>query len=200
MTLDRDTARALFDNAEPMPATANDSPFAPQGGGYDRINSKSARKGVDWRFVAPVGVAAVFGAGALLIAGPDRTETGKIDAVAPVAVAARTPVAPPPIETAEVAPPATLDTTSPAPTLRAAAATPARKPAPRIVAQRPTAPSAMDEAADVSAREPYVPGPSQIVTPAAPPPVVTPEPDPVTPPSSIVVPPATEPEPITPPQ
>lgn len=200
MTLDRDAARALFDNAEPMPATAGgapfaaSTPFAPVGNDAltARMNGRPVRKGPDWRLIAPVGVAALC-AGAVLLAVSQRddAEPGKTVASTEITrpLPAPTPM-PAPIETAAVTPsPLSIvepPAIRPAPVVRAQVRSePARRaPAPHTVA---VAPSASDASADVSAREPYVPppvlgAPAQVViTPAAPPPVSAPEPQPLTP-------------------
>ncbi|MFA7262532.1 MAG: hypothetical protein WC068_05875 [Caulobacter sp.] len=182
MILDRDAARALFDNAAPMPATAGGAPFAAPAftmagdtAGYDRMSGRTARKGPDWRLIAPVGVAALCAVAVLVVASPrNDAEPGRTVAAADIARPAPTPA---PVSPPIVEPPAP----APAPVVRARAvrAEPARRaPAPRVVAR---APSAADATADVSAREPYVPPPSlgapaQVtVTPVAPPPVATPE-------------------------
>lgn len=198
MSLDRDAARALFGNAEPTPP-AGHSPFAaasPFGAGADedliaRVSGKSARKGPDWRLAAPVGVAALCAVAVLVVASRrDDARSGKTVAAVDIArpAAAPAPIAPsidtPPIEIAEAAPPAPVVEPS-APTIRTRVrAEPARRaPPPRAVAR---APSAADAAADVGAREPYVPPPSlgapaQVtITPVAPPPVATPETPPAT--------------------
>lgn len=201
MTLDRDAARALFDNAEPMPVGANAapfaaaSPFAPAGdslgdsAAYDRMSGRTARKGPDWRLIAPVGVAALCGVAVLVVA-TQRTDTepGKTVAASEITRPAPLPARiAPPIETAGLAAPASSivnpPATRPPPVIRARARPePARRaPAPRTVA---VAPSTADASADVSAREPYVPPPvlgapaQVIVIPVAP----APTPQPVTPP------------------
>jgi hypothetical protein len=204
MTLDRDAARALFDNAQPMPATAGGAPFAAAApvasagdeAVRDRMSGRVARKGPDWRLVAPVGVAALCAGAALLIASQrDPAEPGRTVAAAeitpPAAIPAPAPLTPPPVEMAQATPPASSivapPARTPAPVVRTRARSePARRaPAPRAVA---AAPSATDASADVSTREPYVPppvlgAPAEVtVTPVAPPPAVTPDPAPLTPP------------------
>lgn len=201
MTLDRDAARALFDSADPMPATAGgapfaaSTPFAPVGNDAltARMNGRPVRKGPDWRLIAPVGVAALCaGAVLLVVSQRDDAEPGKTVASTEIArpLPAPTPMpAPAPNETAAVTPPPSIvepPATRPAPVVRTQARSqPARRaPAPRTVA---VAPSASDASANVSAREPYVPppvlgAPAQVtITPAAPPPVTAPQPQPITP-------------------
>jgi WAS/WASL-interacting protein len=202
MPLDRDAARALFDNAAPMPAGAGGaafasaSPFAPAANDAltARMSGGSTRKSIDWRLAAPVGVAALCAGAALLIVSQrDPAEPGKTVATTEVTRPLPTPLpAPTPlpeqVETATAAPPASSIAAPPAarstPVVRARV-TPAparRAPPPRTVA---AAPSASDASSNVSAREPYVPPPSLgapvSVIPAAPPPVMTPDPAPVTP-------------------
>lgn len=197
MTLDRDAARALFDNA-PAPAASvgGSTPFAaasPFGeadtGLSDRMSGKSARKGPDWRLIAPIGVAGLCAVAVLVIAQTrDPAEPGKSVAVAEMAPLTPPPILPPPVETATVAtPPASSivdpPAVRPAPVVRTTVrAAPVRRAAPpRTVA---AAPSAADASTNVSAREPqpYMATPSVVVptptpvTPAAPPPIVTPEP------------------------
>jgi len=210
MTLNRDAARALFDNAEPTPA-GNGAPFAaaspfasvaPFGDGasepYAAATSRPARKGADWRLIAPIGVAAVCAVAVLVIAQTrDTAEPGRTVAaseiVPPTPMPQAAPLTPAPVETAALAPPAssivTPPATRPAPVAAARVRTePARRaPAPRTVA---AAPSAADASSDASTRVPYVPPPAlgapavvTIAPPApAPAPVPTPEPQPVTPP------------------
>lgn len=200
MTLDRDAARALFDNAAPMPANAGGAPFVSAApfapAGNDALTARmsgSARKGPDWRLVAPVGVAALCAGAALLIIGQrDDARPGKDVAATTATRPLPPPVAmPEPVETAAVTPPAAAIVEPSAPPPATAVRTRARseraaRPAPaRRVA---VAPSASDASSDVSAREPYVPPPvldaptPVIITPAAPPPVIAPEPQPETPP------------------
>ncbi len=201
MSLDRDAARALFDNAAPMPAGAGGaafasaSPFAPAANDAltARMSGGSTRKSIDWRLAAPVGVAALCAGAALLIVSQrDPAEPGKTVATTEVTRPLPTPLpaatpSPEPVETAAAAPPSSIvapPAARPAPAVRARV-TPAparRAPPPRTVA---AAPSASDASSNVSAREPYVPPPSLgapvSVIPAAPPPVMTPDPAPVTP-------------------
>lgn len=202
MTLDRDAARALFDNAPAAPASVGGatpfaavSPFGEADTGFDaRTSGRTARKGANWKLIAPVGVAALGVVAVLVVVQTsDRAKPGKD-------VAASSPMAPldppsalPPVEAAEATPPASTiksPATAPAPVIRSAARTaPARRaPAPRPVAAAPSAP---DASSDVSTYERYVPPPppSQdapvTVTPApvAPPPlIVEPTPDPTIPP------------------
>lgn len=194
MTLDREAARALFGDAEPMPAAANAAPyaatppFAPVGdpAAYDRMSGRTPRKGLDWRLIAPVGVAALCGVAVLVVA-TQRNDTapGKTVAAADVTRPAPLPApVAPPVETAAVTPPASSivepPASRPAPVVRARVqAEPVRRaPAARTVA---AAPSVADAAADVSAREPYVPPPvlgapaQVVVTPVAPAPTPQPE-------------------------
>lgn len=204
MTLDRDAARALFDNAEPTPVGANTAPFAvtspfepidssvggPMGdpAAYDRMSGRTARKGMDWRLIAPVGVAALCGVAVLVVATqrPD-VEPGKTVAASTITRPAPAPLpVAPPIETAAVSPPASSivepPATQPTTVVRTRVRTePARRAAaPRTVA---VAPSASDASSNVSAREPYLP-PPVLGAPA----------------EVVVVPVAPAPEPVTPPQ
>lgn len=201
MTLDRDAARALFDSADPMPAAgggsafATTSPFAPADNDASARMSGGAQRGrIDWRLVAPVGVAALCaGAALLLVTQRDPAEPGRTVAATEATQPLPTPLPAPaplpePVETAAatpapvIAPPAAR----PAPVVRARTA-PARRATtePRAVA---TAPSAADASSNVSAREPYVPPPSLgapvTITPVAPTPAPAPAPmpEPVTPP------------------
>ncbi len=210
MSLDREAARALFDNAEPMPATAGGAPFAaasPFAPASDdafapvgnealaaRMSGRSTRKGPDWRLIAPVGVAALC-AGAVLLVATQRNDAQPGKDVAATTVIRTTPMpapAAPPIESAAVTPPPSSIVEPPAVKPAAVVRTQVRTApvtrratAPRTVA---AAPSASDASSNVSAREPYVPppvlgAPAQVtVTPVAPPPVETVEPQPVTPP------------------
>ena len=208
MTLNRDAARALFDNAEPTPAT-NDAPFAaaspfaaaaPFGDTsndtYAPAAARPARKGADWRLIAPIGAAAVCAVAVLVIVQTrDTAEPGRTVAASEIVppMPQAVPLTPAPVETAALAPPAssivTPPATRPAPVVATRVrAEPARRaPTPRTVA---AAPSAADAAADASTRVPYVPPPVlgapavvTIAPPApAPAPVPMPEPQPVTPP------------------
>lgn len=194
MTLDRDAARALFDNA-PAPAAmpsggspfASASPFGDADTSFDaRTSGRTARKGANWKLIAPVGVAAVCAVAVLVIAQTrDPAEPGKDVAASSPMAPLNPPSALPPIETAEVAtPPATSivepSAAAPGPVVRGTVRTaPARRaPAPRTVA---AAPSATDASSNVSSYERYVPPPAPslgapvTVTPAptpAPPPII----------------------------
>lgn len=205
MTLDRDAARALFDNAPAPAATpggaspfASASPFGEADTGFDaRTSGRTARKGANWKLIAPVGVAAVCAGVVLVIAQTrDPAEPGRDVAASSVMAPLNPPSALPPVETAEVAaPPAAAivapPAAAPAPVVRTAVRTaPARRAPPaRTVA---AAPSATDASSDVSTYERYVPPPAPslgapvTVTPAptpAPPPIITePTPEPTIPP------------------
>lgn len=203
MTLDRDAARALFDNAPAPAATAGGatpfasaSPFGEADTGFDaRTSGGAARKGANWKLIAPVGVAAVCAVAVLVIAQTrDPAEPGRDVAASSVMAPLNPPSALPPVETAErAAPPAASiiepPAAAPAPVVRTTVrAAPARRaPPPRTVA---AAPSVSEASSDVSTREPYVPPPSLgapvTVTPApapTPPPIVAePAPSPSIPP------------------
>lgn len=176
MTLDRDSARALFDNA-PAPAAGvgAGSPFGPA----DATPRKPARKGPDWRLIAPVGVAAVLGGVAFLVTqSSDKAEPGRTVARSEVAQPAPAPLppAPAPVQVAEAGS-ATVDAPA-APVARSLKrAAPARRArAPAVVA---TAPSVTESSADASANEyqRYVP-PTEAAAPVPPPPVIAPQPAP----------------------
>lgn len=204
MTLDREAARALF-GVDPTPAAAapgaayaaatpraaapQPSPFATNSA-FERMNGRTDRTGIDWRLVAPVGLAVVCIGAIALFALPrsDQAVEGKTVAAADVVAPPLAPT-PTPMETAAVTPPAVV-TPEPAaaPVVqRAAAPRPAatrRAPARAVAA----APSAGDSAANVSATEPAAP-PAPILgapaavdltpsMPAAPPPVIEPAPEP----------------------
>ena len=172
MTLDRDAARALFDNAPASTATPGDatpfavaSPFGDADTSFDaRASGRTARKGPNWKLIAPVGVAAVCAVAVLVIAQTrDPAEPGRDVAASSVMAPLNPPSALPPVETAEVAtPPASSivepRATTPAPVVRTAARTaPVRRaPAPRTVA---AAPSASDASSNASTYERYVPPP-----------------------------------------
>lgn len=208
MTLDRDAARALFDNAPAPVATAGGStPFAsvsPFGETDEHMNARlegraHRRKGPDWRLIAPVGVAAVCAVAVLVVAQTrDPAEPGKDVAASSPMAPLTPPSALPPVETAEVVAPAAASiapppAAAPAPVARTTVRTaPARQaPAPRSIA---VAPSATDASSNVSTYERYVPPPAPslgapvTVTPApiappAPAPIVAePTPDPTIPP------------------
>lgn len=183
MTLDRDSARALFDNA-PAPAAgvgvgatplAAGSPFGPA----DATPRKPARKGPDWRLIAPVGVAAVLGGVAFLVTqSSDKAEPGRTVARSAIAQPAPAPLppAPTPVQVAEAGP-ATVDAPA-APVARSPTrAAPARRARPPAVVA--TAPSATESSADASANEyqRYVP-PTEAAAPVPPPPVIAPQPAP----------------------
>lgn len=197
MTLDRDAARALFDNAAPMPVAAGGSasPFAPAGNEAltARMSGLSARKGPDWRLVAPVGVAALCAGVVLVVVSQrDDAEPGKTVASSELTRPLPAPAAmPAPVEMAAVTPQSPKvepQASRPASAVRAQARTAPARRAPAVGAVV-AAPSAPDASANVSAREPYVPPPvlvaptPVIIIPAPPPPVITlePEPQPVTP-------------------
>lgn len=232
MTLDREAARALFANAEPMPST-DDSPFAPPtslfgepdttapaaapraAGAYRATNTRideppfaasapftrdapppSARKGVDWRLVAPLGVAAVCAGAIALFALPrDTAEEGRTVAAADItAPPAATPLPVTPVEPADMAATAPV-VSEPAPVVERVAATrpaAARRAPARQTAEReaPVAPSATDPASSsyASVTAPAVAAPTLgapppvALTPASPPPAI--EPVPVTPPAT----------------
>ena len=204
MSLDRDAARALFDQAPAPAVTANGStPFAsvspfgePDEDLIARVEGRThRRKGLDWRLIAPVGVAAACAVAVLVVVQTrDPAEPGKTVAASSPMAPLNPPSALPPVETAEIAAPPAASiieppAAAPAQVVRTAVrAAPARRaPPPRTMA---AAPSVSEASADVSTREPYVPPPSLgapvTVTPApapvAPPPVVEPTPEPTTPP------------------
>lgn len=190
MTLDREATRALFGEA----TAAAGAPYATQtatpvtaNSAFERMNG---RKGVDWRLVAPVGVAVVCIGAIALFALPrgDRAVEGRT-------VAATELVAPPLaptsalMESAVVAPPAIV-TPQPAatPVAQRAATRPAavrRTPARTVAA----APSAAETGVNVSATEPAAPPAPTLGAPAvielrpalpvAPPPFVEPAPMPM---------------------
>lgn len=150
MTLDREAARALFDNAEttPTPTAApaaarplyveprpaarvapeavDETPFVAAGSPYERMNGGAkTRKGLDWRIAAPLGAAALCaGAVALIVIPRNDTVDGKT-------VASSEIVAPPMAQPAPVPAPAEMAATdsidTPAP-----AAMPAPTPAPTV--------------------------------------------------------------------
>ncbi|MFZ5669026.1 MAG: hypothetical protein ACOY4K_06005 [Pseudomonadota bacterium] len=207
MSLDRDAARALFEKAPPPPAEATPivgQPVAPDGeipitaadaGVYERMtHSHSPRRRLDWRYAAPVAVAAVCAGVAIAVAsyrgGSVRpgADVARTEIVAPPT--APQPIAPPPVETAALTPEPVPEPAAPAPAARAAvrqAPAARRAPtAPRIAA----APSALESATNVSGRESYVPPPA-LGTPAQV--TLTPPPPPA---PSVVSPPST-PEPET---
>jgi hypothetical protein len=196
--MDRDAARALFDRAEPTPLApdghspfAATSPFAESDADlYDHVVGKAPqKKRIDWRYVAPIGVAAVCAGAVLFIvnqrdgAAPGKT-VASAEIVQPVPAPIQAAQAPAPTDSSIVE----RETATTSPVRITVRAAPARRaPAPRVVASRP-APSASDASADVSARVPYVPPPSlgapaevTITPPPAPAPTPTPQPDPTTP-------------------
>lgn len=200
MSLDRDAARALFDHASPMPAIAGGAPFASAStfapAASRGVSGTSTRKSLDWRLIAPVGVAALCAVAVLFISSQrDTAEPGKTVASTEITEPEPAPTLPPPIEPFQaqsaviapaassiVAPPAT----EPAPAVRTRVRTePARRaPAPRTIAAAPrvTAPQAA-----IVVPQPYV---APIIPDAPPliaatPPIVTPEPNPVTPPAPV---------------
>ncbi len=190
MTLDREAARALFGVA-PTPAAAapgaayaaaapraaapQASPFATNSA-FERMNGRTDRKGVDWRLVAPVGVAVVCIGAIVLFAIPrgDQAIEGKTVAAAEVVAPPLAPT-PAPMETAAVTPPA-VATPEPAATRRGPA---------RAVA---AAPSAAESGVNVSDVAPSAPPPPTLGAPAAvdltpsmpaaPPPIIEPAPEP----------------------
>lgn len=204
MTLDREAARALFGvdptpaaagvgapyaAATPRAAAAQASPFATNSA-FERMNGRTERKGVDWRLVAPVGIAVVCIGAIALFAIPRGDQAIEGKTVASTEVVAPPPApTPAPMETAAVAPPPVM-TPEPAPApivQRAATPRPAvtrRAPARTVAA----APSAGDSAANVSATEPAAPPPPTLGAPAAvdltpsmpaaPPPIIEPAPEP----------------------
>lgn len=206
MTLDRDAARALFDNAPATAATAGGaspfaaaSPFGDTDTGFDaRTSGRAVRTGPNWKLIAPVGVAAVCAVAVLVVAQTrDNAVPGKdVAASSPMAPLNPPSALPAPVETAQVAPPPSIvepSAVTPAPVARSTVRTaPAarRTPAPRTVA---AAPSASDASSDVSARAPYVP-PPVLDAPV----VVTPAPAPEPAPAPIIVEPT--PDPTIPPQ
>ena len=191
MTLDREAARALFGvdptpaaatvgapyaAATPRPAAAADtSPFATNSA-FERVNSRTGRKSVDWRLVAPVGVAVVCIGAIVLFAIPrgDQAIEGKTVAAAEVVARPLAPT-PAPMETAAVTPPAVAPP-EPAATRRGPA---------RAVA---AAPSAAESGVNVSDVAPSAPPPPTLGAPAAvdltpsmpaaPPPIIEPAPEP----------------------
>lgn len=217
MTLDRETAKALFANAEPMPETPRATtrpvideraspaaaPFAPEApfattSAYGQTRSPK-RSGVDWRLVAPLGVAAVCAGAIALVALPrDPAEEGRTVAASDITSPPTTPL---PVDPEPVAatPQAAEDLAPSVPSVTQAA-TPRQaarsEPAPRRVAERPApaprAASADDASANVSAvapmasqapTAPTLGAPATVtLTPAtpapAPQPVVTPMPEP----------------------
>jgi len=212
MTLDREAARALFANAEPTPDTdappmMQPSPFA-RTGHVERVEpeaapfaaapfagqaqhqtrSTSARKGVDWRIAAPLGVAAVcVGAIALFALPQNQAQEGR--EVAAVDIAAP-PVAPPvastPAPVVAEAPAPALTPEAPAPVVpRVAtprAAAPARRAPTRTVAEREAAPapSASDPANSsyASVTAPVTPPPPSLGAPVTVTPTLAPQPAP----------------------
>ncbi len=209
MTLDRETARALFGDA-PAPAAAPvggapyaaaaDTPTFAENSIFERMQGLSARKskgGLDWRLAAPVGVAALCIGAIALFALPrndpaveGRTVAATDIAAPPVAPAA--PLIPAPVETAAATP---LAEPVSEPVVRRAASTPrpaARRPATRTTAA--VAPSASEAGVNVSTSEPAAPPPPSLgapatvtLQPAAPavtpppatPPIVEPQPQPL---------------------
>lgn len=204
MTLDREAARALFGvdptpaaaapgapyaAAAPRAAAAQASPFATNSA-FERMDGRTDRKGVDWRLVAPVGIAVVCIGAIALFALPrsDQAVEGKTVAAAEVVAPPLAPT-PTPMETAAVTPPAVV-TPEPAaaPVLqRTAAPRPAvtrRAPARTVAA----APSAAESGVNVSTVAPSAPPPPTLGAPAAvdltpsmpaaPPPIIEPAPEP----------------------
>lgn len=179
MTLDRETARALFGEA-PTTAPAGAAPvaaprpdaslFGDAPATYDRPRTRSAPKsgkGVDWRLAAPVGVAVLCIGAVALFALPrnDPAVEGRTVASADIAPP---PVAPPAPLTPAVPEPAATVAPTPAPTVQRVAAAPRPTPAPRRAPVRvAAAPSAADTATDVSATEPTAPPPPSLGEPAA---------------------------------
>ena len=157
MTLDREAARALFDNAEtttleptpvttarpiyveprttaktaPVAAPVEEESFLAGPSAFERMNSPKVRKGPDWRIVAPIGVAAVCAGAVALFALPQNNQTVEGRTVASSEIAPAPVTAPEP-----VTPPADLATAdnTPAP---AAAVAPAPAPVVQRAASRP---------------------------------------------------------------
>lgn len=207
MTLDRETARALFGDAPtPTPATAGTAPAyvastadaSPFGDGpsvFERMQSRKSRKGMDWRLAAPVGVAALCIGAVALFALPrgDEAVEGKTVASAEIAPPPVAPAAPLTPEPAVATPtPEPVVTPTPAPTVQRAATTP-RPAARRTTSTRvAAAPSAADAGSNVSATETSAPPPPSLGDPATvtlqpTQPAVTPTP---------VTPPVVEPQPV----
>lgn len=222
MTLDREAARALFDNAETTPSSAQpiaatprfastrtappayepveDAPFIASAGVLERTNSPKARKGVDWRIVAPLGVAALCAGAVALFALPqnDAVDGKTVAATDITAPPVAEPLTPPPADLATAANTPAAVTPAPAPVVERAASRPAPVAARRAPARQvAAAPSATDSASNVSAREPYVPTPTLgapaavTLTPAAP----APTPPSIVEPAPAPQPPVTQPEP-----
>jgi hypothetical protein len=191
MTLDRDAARALFGmDSTSAPAVAGAAPFAStadtfgaEPAPYVPTQRRLARKGPDWRLIAPVAVALVCAGGVALFALPrDEAQPGRT--VASTEIMAP-PVAPP------IAEPATAPTDAiatpvaeTAPTARierpVAKPTPARRAPARQVAVAPSAADAGVNASSTEVVTPAAPVPFQPTQPttAAPTPVIPPEPIP----------------------
>lgn len=226
MTLDREAARALFANAEPLspsdagpaaaprtatrvaperrtiesdptPFASDTSPFAaasPFAPSATEVRTP-VRKGVDWRLVAPLGVAAVCVGAIALFAMPqvqNNAEEGRTvastDITAPPVAPPVTPAPIAPVETAAVTPAPAMTPASPAPTVqRATTPRPAAKRAPtRQTAEREApaaAPSASDPASSsyASVTVPAVAPPS-LGAPVTVTPTPAPQPMPATPP------------------
>ncbi|ATQ42212.1 hypothetical protein [Caulobacter mirabilis] len=176
MTLDRETAKALFANPElnPTPAgTETPPPFAASTSLGSA--SRAKRGGFDWRLVAPLGVAAVCAGAIALVALPrDQAQEGRTVAASDLTAP---PVTPPPAEPEPVAAtPAAAEALAPSlppsaersPVVKQAAAQPKARaePAPRRIAKRdepsPRAASVEEATADVSATAP-------VAAPSAPP-------------------------------
>ncbi|MDP2260766.1 MAG: hypothetical protein Q8J89_13730, partial [Caulobacter sp.] len=116
MTLDREAARALFGEAPaatagdgtPYAAQAQAAPFASAGAAASgRVSGRKGRQGVDWRLVAPVGVAVVCIAAIAMfaISRSDQAVEGNTVAATELVAPPAAP-APMPMETAAVPPPA----------------------------------------------------------------------------------------------
>ncbi|MDO9474487.1 MAG: hypothetical protein Q7J28_15670, partial [Caulobacter sp.] len=125
MTLDREAARALFGEAPaatpvegaPYAAQTQASPFA-GASAAGRVSGRKDRQAIDWRLVAPVGVAVVCIAAIAMFAMPRGNQAVEGQTVAATELVAPPPApAPMPMETA--APPAAV---TPEPVVQRAAA------------------------------------------------------------------------------
>jgi len=178
MTLDREAARALFGEAPaatpvegaPYAAQTQASPFA-GGSAAGRVNGRRDRQAIDWRLVAPVGVAVACIAAIAMFAIPrgDQAVEGKTVAATEVVAPPLAP-APKPMEAAAVV--------TPEPVVQRAVR---RAPARTVAA----APNAVDSGVNVSATESAAPpaptlgAPAAVdLTPVAPPPILQPAPAP----------------------
>lgn len=193
MTLDREAARALFGEAPaetavdgaPYTAQTPASPFAGNSAS-GRVTGRRDRQSIDWRLVAPVGVAMVCIAGIAMFAIPrgDQAVDGNTVAATELVAPPAAP-APMPMETAAVAP---LAVVTPEPVIQRAAALPRPAAVRRAPARTAAAPSAAESGVNVSATESAAPpaptlgAPAAVdltpTTPVAPPPFVEPAPAP----------------------